>query len=128
MYGSSLSLASFLPWELNHAAIRLTAGKGLWPRIDRRSCRRIPVSEHLFARRTTTTARLTDDAEAMGNDLDLAWIPTEEECPNENASALPENPGIFAISASWSLCGSKSYMGGRREVTIVIINYAFGDH
>ena len=30
----------------------------------------IPVSEHLFARRTTTTARLTDDAEAMGNDLD----------------------------------------------------------
>jgi hypothetical protein len=58
----------------------------------------------------------------------LAWIPTEEECPNENASALPENPGIFAISASWSLCGSKSYMGGRREVTIVIINYAFGDH
>src|SRR5208283_553781 len=31
---------------------------------------RIPVSEHLFARRTTTTARLTDDAEAMGNDLD----------------------------------------------------------
>ena len=58
----------------------------------------------------------------------LAWIPMEEECPNENASALPENPGIFAISASWSLCGSKSYMGGRREVTIVIINYAFGDH
>src|SRR5271157_5863839 len=32
--------------------------------------RGIPVSEHLFARRTTTTARLTDDAEAMGNDLD----------------------------------------------------------
>src|SRR5271157_1002275 len=31
---------------------------------------RIPVSEHLFAWRTTTTARLTDDAEAMGNDLD----------------------------------------------------------
>src|SRR5208283_6132265 len=31
---------------------------------------RIPVSEHLFARWTTTTARLTDDAEAMGNDLD----------------------------------------------------------
>ena len=30
---------------------------------------RIPVSEHLFAWRTTTTARLTDDAEAMGNDL-----------------------------------------------------------
>ena len=30
----------------------------------------IPVSEHLFAWRTTTTARLTDDAEAMGNDLD----------------------------------------------------------
>ena len=30
----------------------------------------IPVSEHLFARRTTTTARLMDDAEAMGNDLD----------------------------------------------------------
>ena len=58
----------------------------------------------------------------------LAWIPTEEECPNENASALPENPGIFAISASWSLCGSKSYMGGSGEVTIVIINYAFGDH
>ena len=28
------------------------------------------MSEHLFARRTTTTARLTDDAEAMGNDLD----------------------------------------------------------
>ena len=26
----------------------------------------IPVSEHLFAWRTTTTARLTDDAEAMG--------------------------------------------------------------
>ena len=31
---------------------------------------RIPVPEHLFAWRTTTTARLTDDAEAMGNDLD----------------------------------------------------------
>ena len=30
----------------------------------------IPVLEHLFARWTTTTARLTDDAEAMGNDLD----------------------------------------------------------
>src|SRR5208283_5039887 len=30
----------------------------------------IPVSEHLFAWRTTTTARLTDDAEAMGSDLD----------------------------------------------------------
>jgi len=30
----------------------------------------IPVSEHFFAWRTTTTARLTDDAEAMGNDLD----------------------------------------------------------
>src|SRR5271165_6602475 len=29
-----------------------------------------PVSEHLFAWRTTTTARLTDDVEAMGNDLD----------------------------------------------------------
>ena len=28
------------------------------------------MSEHLFAWRTTTTARLTDDAEAMGNDLD----------------------------------------------------------
>ena len=28
------------------------------------------MSEHLFARRTTTTARLMDDAEAMGNDLD----------------------------------------------------------
>ncbi len=28
------------------------------------------MSEHLFPRRTTTTARLTDDAEAMGNDLD----------------------------------------------------------
>jgi len=28
------------------------------------------MSERLFARRTTTTARLTDDAEAMGNDLD----------------------------------------------------------
>src|SRR5271165_1901075 len=27
MYGSSLSLASFLPWELNHAAIRLTAAR-----------------------------------------------------------------------------------------------------
>src|SRR5208337_1356916 len=26
------------------------------------------MSEHLFAWRTTTTARLTDDAEAMGND------------------------------------------------------------
>ena len=32
--------------------------------------RRIPVSGHLFARRTTTTARLMDDAETMGNDLD----------------------------------------------------------
>src|SRR5271166_2517184 len=30
----------------------------------------IPVSERLFARRTTTAARLTDDAEAMENDLD----------------------------------------------------------
>ncbi len=30
----------------------------------------IPVSEQLFAWRTTTTARLMDDAEAMGNDLD----------------------------------------------------------
>src|SRR3974377_607915 len=28
------------------------------------------MSEHLFAWWTTTTARLTDDAEAMGNDLD----------------------------------------------------------
>ena len=28
------------------------------------------MSEHLFAWRTTTTARLTDDAEAMGIDLD----------------------------------------------------------
>ncbi|MGO9272861.1 MAG: hypothetical protein ACLQOO_21930, partial [Terriglobia bacterium] len=28
------------------------------------------MSEHLFAWRTTTTARLSDDAEAMGNDLD----------------------------------------------------------
>ena len=27
MYGSSSSLASFLPWELNHAAIRLTAAR-----------------------------------------------------------------------------------------------------
>ena len=30
----------------------------------------IPVSEYLFAWRTTTTARLTDDTEAMGNNLD----------------------------------------------------------
>ncbi len=28
------------------------------------------MSGHVFARRTTTTARLTDDAEAMGYDLD----------------------------------------------------------
>ena len=35
----------------------------------------------------------------------------EEERPNENASALPENSGIFALSAPWSLCGSKSYRG-----------------
>ena len=31
---------------------------------------RIPMSEHLFAGRRTTTARLTDYAEAMGNDVD----------------------------------------------------------
>src|SRR5208337_3128533 len=39
-------------------------------RASFRVARGIPVSEHLFAWRTTTTARLTDDAEAMGNDLD----------------------------------------------------------
>ena len=32
----------------------------------------------------------------------LAWIPAEEECPNENASALPENPGIFLLPLSRS--------------------------
>ncbi len=31
---------------------------------------RIPVSGHLFERWTTTRARVTNDAEAMGNDLD----------------------------------------------------------
>jgi len=71
----------------------------------------------------------------------LAWIPTEEERPNENASALPENPGIFALSAPWSLCGSKSYRGVSHEVSRVIIiqhsliscrfvqeKLGFGDH
>ena len=57
----------------------------------------------------------------------LAWIPTEEESPNENGSALPENPGIFAISAPWSLCGSKSYMGVSHEVSLVIIYSALFD-
>ena len=58
---------------------------------------------------------------------DLAWIPKEEESPNENGSALPENPGIFAISAPWSLCGSKSYMGVSHEVSLVIIYSALFD-
>ena len=41
-----------------------------WARRHRHCKERFSVSEHLFAWRTTTTARLTDDAEAMGNDLD----------------------------------------------------------
>src|SRR5208337_3618966 len=51
----------------------------------------------------------------------LAWIPMEEERPNENASALPENSGIFALSAPWSLCGSKSYRGVSHEVIRSIV-------
>ena len=57
----------------------------------------------------------------------LAWIPMEEERPNENASALPENSGIFALSAPWSLCGSKSYRGVSREVSRSIVYSAFVD-
>ena len=59
--------------------------------------------------------------------LTLAWIPMEEERPNENASALPENSGIFALSAPWSLCGSKSYRGVCREVSRSIVYSAFVD-
>src|SRR5271166_2977713 len=55
----------------------------------------------------------------------LAWIPMEEERPNENASALPENSNIFALSAPWSLCGSKSYRGVSREVSRSIVYSAF---
>ena len=51
----------------------------------------------------------------------------EEERPNENASAFPENPGIFALSAPLSLCGSKSYRGVSHEVSRVIIYSAFVD-
>ena len=51
----------------------------------------------------------------------------EEERPNENASALPENSGIFALSAPWSLCGSKSYRGVSREVSRSIAYSAFVD-
>src|SRR5271157_2475442 len=52
----------------------LRGGPSAWPTSaapergvpgEFRCQRRIPVSGHLFARRTTTTARLTDDAEAM---------------------------------------------------------------
>ena len=57
----------------------------------------------------------------------LAWMPMEEERPNENASALPENSGIFALSAPWSLCGSKSYRGVSREVIRSIVYSAFVD-
>jgi len=57
----------------------------------------------------------------------LAWIPMEEERPNENASALPENPGIFALSAPWSLCDSKSYRGVSHEVSRSIIYSSFVD-
>src|SRR5271166_4296559 len=57
----------------------------------------------------------------------LAWIPMEEERPNENASALPENPGIFALSAPWSLCDSKSYRGVSHEVSLSIIYSSFVD-
>src|SRR5208337_1490073 len=42
------------------------------PKLDRARRAPLPYSaEHLFAWRTTTTARLMDDAEAMGNDLDF---------------------------------------------------------
>ena len=63
----------------------------------------------------------------MQRAVELAWIPMEEERPNENASALPENPGIFALSAPLSLCGSKSYRGVSHEVSRVIIYSAFVD-
>ena len=46
------------------------------------------MSEHLFARRTTTTARLTDDAEAMGNDLDPIFCTVGPATANRRPHAI----------------------------------------
>jgi hypothetical protein len=60
------------------------------------------VSEHLFAWRTSTTARLTDDAEAMGNDLDpvlctvgpaTGGIPASEHLFEEFRRGIPVSEG-----------------------------------
>ena len=76
-----------------------------------------------------TTAKIWVSGGGAGGDVPdaLTWIPTEEERPNENASALPENPGIFALSSPWLLCSSKSYRGVSHEVSRVIIYSVFVD-
>ena len=69
------------------------------PKLDRARRAPLPYSaEHLFAWRTTTTARLTDAAEAMGNDLDpvLCTVgpatPVSRRCEREWRN-LGSNPG-----------------------------------
>ena len=47
------------------------------------------MSEHLFAWRTTTTARLTDDAEAMGNDLDPVLCTVGPATAHRRPHAIP---------------------------------------
>jgi hypothetical protein len=60
------------------------------PKLDRARRAPLPYSaEHLFARRTTTTARLTDDAEAMGNDLDPVLCTVGPATAHRRPYAIP---------------------------------------
>src|SRR5271165_4101168 len=66
----SLLTVHLKPYWGKPAVRNFRGGRGN-PKLDRARRAPLPYSaEHLFAWRTTTTARLTDDAEAMGNDLD----------------------------------------------------------
>src|SRR5271157_3959118 len=62
---------------------------------------RIPVSEHLFAWRTTTTARLTDDAEAMGNDLDPVLCTVGPATAHRGSSGS----GVLGVRPIWGSSG-----------------------
>src|SRR5271157_383364 len=62
---------------------------------------RIPVSEHLFAWRTTTTARLTDDAEAMGNDLDPVLCTVGPATAHRGSSGS----GVLGVRPIWGVLG-----------------------
>ena len=72
---SGLTATEMIPLSLYRMAMSTETGteygnRGGMSGGRRNSGGRNSGGGHLFARRTTTTARLTDDAEAMGNDLD----------------------------------------------------------